>query len=323
MQLALHSWSQGQSASLTAQRLLGQKLQGRWVTRVRRIEVEAEEHVIAKMQEVLQHRYVDTTWQHMVAIRQRLLEYMEKREEPTILDGALMFLSDLLVKDRELTTVLTYHWQLQKAIEIFDSINLKENWLWHAYGVCLRRMGGLVPHRQAKALTKAHLEVIINDANINLDLRMAIQLAWKTGMRGSDLRRLNVGDVTVVAADAAIIVHLVGNKTDYYVQGTHIWADVGGEEAVRYYQRRKRETKDSPLFPFNNVEIARALRTVDPDYSGHSIRRGALTHLVLIGKTEDEILRLKTHKTKAGLATYLPLAQASLAKSTLDVSRLL
>lgn len=303
-------------------RILGQRLTG-WSSQVRPRNFETKETVVAKLEEVLQHRYVDSTWRHMVSIRERLRVYMEALRVDSVLDGALFFLTDLLLKEREKSSVLTYHWQLQKAIEIFDGMALKENWLWNAFGVCLRRMGALVPHRQAVAMTRDHFLRIVADNDIDINVRMAVLLAWKTGMRGSDLRRLNVGDVTVVAEEQAIIVHLVGNKTDYYVQGTHIWADVGSPEAVRYFQRRRREAKDSPLFPFSNAEITRALRRADPHYTGHSIRRGALSYLVLVGKTEEEILRLKTHRTREGLASYIPLAQASLAKSTLSVSRLL
>jgi integrase len=197
-----------------------------------------------------------------------------------------------------------------------------------------RQHGSVQTSKQA--LTVENLRAMMRACRPNLAGlrdRALISLGFATGLRRSDLVRLDLRDVSISARGLRIFIRR--GKTDQLGRGREIGVVAGkGEytDPVRWLERYidERGRWDGPLFVSVNaagveysrrrlgaamvgrvVKAAAARAGLDPSRIGaHSLRAGCVTTAIEAGVSESLVMTLTGHRSHQTLARYVRPARA-------------
>lgn len=165
--------------------------------------------------------------------------------------------------------------------------------------------------RQAVPLTKEHLRRVLRDTSTSMSTRRAILFCWLLALRAGDLRHIQRKDVV---NRPELLTHL-HNDAIIRMRGVK-----GSRPGARGYYRILplvglasqlkriilRQTPTSGLvFETTRTQIVRALKKIDPQYSAHSIRRGAATFLATAGVSTRHIRDHLGHQTTDSTRIYI------------------
>jgi len=267
----------------------------------------------------------------MVGISSVYLRLQQFREElPRAMRGlvasAVLFVQFLLDSGHlELSSAHQYCVLVASGYRLYDGVVLEDSsdrHLWALFRRALRRGGALVPKNQAPPLTPVQFAETIERKTLCMRMRLAILVAWLSAARGADLRSLKK-ERFVLEKRGTYTLDFTGTKTDPFQEG--LFSRITFPEAyiLPFEALMTSLGHDENVFPFSNHAITSALRATDPLLSAHSIRRGALTALLLRGSTLEDLRAFGRYRGVEGLLHYLPLARLPHLKKVEEMSRIL
>ncbi len=200
----------------------------------------------------------------------------------------------------------------------------------------LRKLGGNLPEGQAKPAEIAKVYAFVDNTQRMEDERMLIYLGWKAAARADDLQKLDPRQcrrITHHGRDLIVLTWRPTAQVNPFASGRMKSAQGRIKTCVLDCQERtptlwtwlQRRTTVTTL---NTAAIDRIVRKMDPAYSGHSLKRGALHHVLEKGANLDQIVRLARHANShdplpAQTRVYLPHVLLALAEGTQEATRLL
>ncbi len=178
----------------------------------------------------------------------------------------------------------------------------------------LQRLALLEQPKQATPLTLQQLQALLSDllGAKELEVAAAIALAWLTAGRLGEV--LKVPRQHLRYHDSPMSLKLSISKGVFGSQEKTIppgplsdivrhWAvSSSSPTASRYVSR---------LFNCTRVQVISALRRINPSLSGHSLRRGALTHADRIGVDSSDLQVMSGHRSTTMLQRYIGRACSS------------
>lgn len=217
-----------------------------------------------------------------------------------------------------------YLTNLSAALKAFHGLDIADEsdfHLWTMFRRSMSRQGARTPLHQAPPLSYDMMIAIVTDCTAQVQDRMAVLIGWLSAARGADLRNLTRERITLTGNELKL--DFTGAKNDPFQEGLHCTIDVPVEflEPLRAYLDQF--TPGSKPFPLTSDQLSAFLRQYDSNLSGHSIRRGALRHLLLQGASLEAIRIFGRYRTEEGLLHYLPLAELPRQRAIRDTSRLL
>jgi integrase len=182
-----------------------------------------------------------------------------------------------------------------------------------------------VPHRQAKALMRDDLLVVLESLKDARDKALLL-IGFAGGFRRSELVGLNATDIELVRQ--GIIIHLRRSKTDQEGVGRRIGIPLGRTRhcpvlAIERYQTRSGVTEGAIFRPIDRhgcmshtrlsgEAVSLVIREriagagLDPlGYSGHSLRAGLATSAAQYGASAWKIRQQTGHVSDAMLTRYI------------------
>lgn len=185
----------------------------------------------------------------------------------------------------------------------------------------LKRAGAMNPTRQAVPATKADVERAIG-LEPDPIVRAAVALAWYGAARISDVLSREARHFTEMSGYWS--VDWVGSKSDPFRlgQATGVALPMPQSETLRSLIRTTpAQQRVFSGLPFKRVVAA--LKRAGQSLTGHSLRRGALFHLLRSGVSLDVLRSVSRHSSQDALMRYLPGAEVPLVQRTAETSRLL
>lgn len=173
-------------------------------------------------------------------------------------------------------------------------------------------------YKQAVPLTRRHFRKILKDTrHNNTQQRAAIAVAWATGSRYSDLKKLQHKDITIF--DKAIRLRFRGIKGAALGSTTHIrWIPTVGQYRIAKYFLTRQAVD---MFTLSRATFTRPMKRINPNYSAHSPRRGAATLLAVMGVSTKKIQQFLGHKSKETTRRYIaPLPQQKESKQAIAMA---
>jgi len=172
-------------------------------------------------------------------------------------------------------------------------------------GLC--RLAALDTPKQAPILTYSNLKALVESLMMTQDKQMAalLALAWLLAGR--------LGEVVLLPTR-----HFLPLETPVRVKFTMLKGVYGAQEkciaegylcsVVCDWHRHllRKRTIPTRIFSLTPSQVISCLRDrIDPKLSGHSIRRGALTHADLRGSSSQDLMTLSSHKSSQMLQRYI------------------
>lgn len=288
---------------------------------------------VAKLQDsladTLSKTYSETYWASTQSIYTRFITFAQdlhaRKYKFTLVEMGLLWVQMLLDDGSiHVQSAPQYLTNLSSALKAFHGLNImdeEDSHLWTMFRRAMYREGALNPLHQAPPLKFETMLDIARDPSQPVMHRMSVVVAWLTAARGADLRILTRRRISLQGNELKL--DFTGAKNDPFRLGLHSTVVVPEEfiEPLRTYLESV--SPDQQPFPMTGDQITRLLRHYDPALSGHSIRRGALRHLLLLGASLGEIRVFGRYKTEEGLLHYLPLADLPLQRQMRTTSHLL
>ncbi|KAJ9469488.1 hypothetical protein DIPPA_24973, partial [Diplonema papillatum] len=178
----------------------------------------------------------------------------------------------------------------------------------------LKRAGAMKPSKQAVPVTKDELHLAVA-LEADPRVRVALALAWQGAARVDDVLTRKAEHVTESAGFWA--VNWVGSKSDPFRLGqvTGVILPPAQDQELRTLLSQTPPGRLLfPDLPFRRVVTA--LKRANISLSGHSLRRGALFHLLRSGIDLKVIQSVSRHTTLSALMRYLPEAEVPLVRNT-------
>lgn len=216
----------------------------------------------------------------------RLQLFLEMNELPLDDANGALFIHSLDV------SVQAKHTYARNLANVFRKRGLPHMALT-LFGTALKSRGALVPLHQARPMTKADLLRICRHL-ADLPARLLL-LAWKTASRWDEVQRLKSSSFLFVSPQEIIIYFGQVTKTSRVAPFRPDLLCVvrgDGTQQLESFIREARHTKlkDEPLFPFETQKIRELL--LPYNYSAHSIKRGAIMHLLNILPEGSHLLNI-------------------------------
>jgi len=200
----------------------------------------------------------------------------------------------------------------------------------------LRRNGSDLPEHQADPLPKELLYQVL--VGIDPHLRVLLYCMWKTASRADDFSGEQRGRLPRMANTPAkhmtvscftrigqnqIRVHFPSTKTGVLEEVAIIEGETPWIEEVSAYLNQRRSTSR-----FTNLTTADVAEALPPGYTAHSIKRGAIEHLVRAGVPLERIHLLSKHRDPAReispmLRRYMSEEALGMGQRTWEMTRLL
>ncbi|KAJ9435457.1 hypothetical protein DIPPA_22138 [Diplonema papillatum] len=174
------------------------------------------------------------------------------------------------------------------------------------------------PSKQAVPVTKDELHLAVA-LEADPRVRVALALAWQGAARVDDVLTRKAEHVTESAGFWA--VNWVGSKSDPFRLGqvTGVILPPAQDQELRTLLSQTPPGRLLfPDLPFRRVVTA--LKRANISLSGHSLRRGALFHLLRSGIDLKVIQSVSRHTTLSALMRYLPEAEVPLVRNTARAS---
>ncbi len=189
----------------------------------------------------------------------------------------------------------------------------------------LARLAALESPKQAPLLVFADLTSLVDRLLARKEREMAalIALAWLLAGR--------LGEVALIPRD-----HFFPEESPVRVKFTRMKGVFGAQEkslaegflcsVVCKWHRRlsRKQTPPRRLFSLSPSQVIACLRKeVNPRLSGHSIRRGALTHGDQRGSSSHDLMALSSHKSTQMLQRYIGRASSDRREAMLRAGSIL
>ena len=263
-----------------------------------------------------------STWRGQISVARRMMDFRVQWEawtgHPLAVDEAiLLWLSKKSVVDGLKPSALLQYLQNLKAWAKRAGFLEHPTPMLRDLERSYKRSGALRPSRQAVPADLATVRQAI-DGESSPVVRVALEVAFKAAARVGDLLKLDVRALSF--EDSYVGFDWSGGKSDPFRLGRTTGVALS-PQAFDFLQTRCRSLPpDAPAFPTTRQKLVAALRRVDPQLSGHSLRRGALMHLMQKGHSLAEMMSVSRHATVESLLHYIPLAKAHPAREAVRVS---
>ena len=175
----------------------------------------------------------------------------------------------------------------------------------------LRRAAALEPVDQAPPATKE--EVLATRARLAWDESGQILLLWKTAARHSDFQEVTMDSLIELGADGdmwAWSLRTDMHKGDPFGEGTGLEFVVTGAEHELLRRWKASRLPKEKLLPMTYQRLMAILKETNPEFSEHSLKRGALICMMNSGVDKETLRVLAKHDDLRQLLTYLPVAAA-------------
>ncbi|KAJ9435067.1 hypothetical protein DIPPA_31853, partial [Diplonema papillatum] len=182
----------------------------------------------------------------------------------------------------------------------------------------LKRAGAMKPSKQAVPVTKDELHHAVR-LESDPGVRVALALAWQGAARVDDVLTRKAEHITEGAGFWA--VNWVGSKSDPFRLGQVTGVILPPAQDQELRSLLSQTPPGRLLFP--NIPFRRvvsALKRANLSLTGHSLRRGALFHLLRSGVDLRVIQSVSRHTTLSALMRYLPEAEVPLVRNTAEAS---
>ena len=282
--------------------------------------------VAKKAAQTLGDALAPSTWKGLEGCHRRLLQF---REEWAVTTGTLLpwdlciiYWVQRLLSDRTApiaeSSALEY---CSRAVSSLARMGTKlDSPLLRDFVRALKRKGGLRPHRQAKPATSEVVATVLEQTT-DPDTCLAIAVAWCGAARVSDVLRLRSTDLSFEGGFVAI--NWSETKSDPFRIGVTTGVHVA-ERWMGMLRTKVLGLKAGELLVESTYRrVVAALQKVDPELSGHSLRRGALAELLEQGICLESLRQLSRHSSLDALARYLPAGKISLARDSATTSLVL
>jgi len=212
--------------------------------------------------------------------------------------SAALFIVDLFY-DEERRETLTINGLYQYAKDVSAACGQGRCESWAEEGIIylpkvmkiLYNMGATVPLRQAKPMTFEHAYLALKIPGWTEEERLTVYAMWKTASRDVDIVTLSASDCRkeVEAGETLIVFEWIpkenqsgaGSGRTKNSHGKVLTCVVNAKEHTerlwKYIEKRKKAKK--PFTSLTEEQIIKVLQRLDPEYTGHSPKRGALNHL--------------------------------------------
>lgn len=207
----------------------------------------------------------------------------------------------------------TWYGQRTKTLSEWDDFYMQD------YQAALQRKGELV-HRKAKPLSAAHLVEACRRTK-EVDLRVGLMVAWQTGPRCNDLQQMRVKD----------LIHLEDHLWDFTFP-THkaSYTPVTDRSYLPAETHRElmellmgKDAESKPFGRFYAARVTQLLKQVNPEYTGHSIKRGSIIEALLRGARLEQARVKAKHKREVQTQEYVPPGLIAEIQGTKDLSKFL
>jgi len=215
---------------------------------------------------------------------------------------------------------------------------------------CLNRvlvkMGAKIPTFQAQPITRSQVYSIVDNSSIPEHQRIILLITWKCAGRADDMEKALSDDCAFVKHEGVeyLVIrwrpqakedglgHLKMPGSGCLKNLTHGLGSSCVVDCGEYLQRVKdyiRSRKGLPLSPYTTEQVTAFLKKhVSPDLSAHSVKRGALQHLLEVGVDIRLVIEVARHSPKIdwipmATRTYLQSIALALAIGTQKATRLL
>ncbi|KAK7201559.1 hypothetical protein NESM_000220200 [Novymonas esmeraldas] len=226
------------------------------------------------------------TWSQMRSLWTRFSLFRDLYDMPLDQHAAALFVHSLSV------SVQTKHTYARNLINIFRKLQISHAELT-LMDTVLRARGALIPMQQARAMTRVDLLGICQV--IGLPVSSWLILAWKTASRWDEIARLQADSFLSVTETEIVVYFGTETKTsrtkpfrpDLYcvIRGD------GTPTLARTIAQKIRSTqKGEPLFPMSTARLRELL--TPHGYSAHSVKRGAIMHLLSVLPEASPLLQL-------------------------------
>lgn len=187
-------------------------------------------------------------------------------------------------------TLLSYLSAISVAAQMMSlTIDMKK---WKRIVRRAKLMRALHVAVQAIPITQREIRQILKDLSIHMDVRRALALMWSLGLRHADLRHIAVKDISHFR-NGVIRIRCRGLKGQEFcpTRGRYRFLRVTGIAGfLNQYLSKDRLSKldgEDLLFTASRFRCVRAMRNLPPrrgmsvptNFTSHSPRRGAATHL--------------------------------------------
>lgn len=304
------------------QELFLSKLEGNRLSRAKIPNVAANiEHLVA---ERLLGSRAESTWSGLSSVWKQFLVFSDMLYT---VDGdvlgqdwkIMMFLeTKLQAKLIQPPSAYTYLKELRMSSQKLD-IPMDLTAL-HEYGEALKRGGALRSENQAPPAHRADVEASL--LLLSEDEGIGMIVAWKTSSRIGEIQYLLKENFQWIRDDLWAITFPF-SKSDPYRLGTTLTTHLGTAWSERLRAAVDALPPGGQLSTLTTRRAAAVLGRVRQELTAHSIKRGALTAMLLAGAPLNLIQIMAKHKDLDMLLHYLPRVEVALAMGAHECTRLI
>jgi hypothetical protein len=231
---------------------------------------------ISRVQAAMMNMWAATTFHDRRLLIERWFRWcVHYKQEPTA-QSAVMFV--MSIRNLKVQGQLAY----AKAMSgTFKQLGWERQDLL-SLATALRAQGGAIPYSQAKPLLKADL-IWWLDRMTDPMLRLTTMVCWKTASRWGEMTLLTTENFIVVTPEEVIVSWSTlpkGRKADPYTPS--MYTVIRGPWTAEIARHLKSIKHQRPFCPWSTEQLDYELSRIDrlKEYSGHSFKRGAATHVV-------------------------------------------
>lgn len=260
------------------------------------------------LEEILSQELEESTWEGYARTWSEMERYFATYGLLyTELNASLFLVAIFLDKTRKMSIGTLY--QYAKQISAVGG-RLPEESGW-ADGTLRRvkkvlvKMGALIPEQQALPFTIDDLEKVLTGSRLNEDQRMLILLGFLTASRADDLSKALAADAEKVRVDGRWVIVVRWRprwaqgrgsgrlKNSRNGVGHSCVVDAGSyTDRLWMYVRRRQGKSMSDL---DATGLGKLLQKINSEYSGHSLKRGCLTEMLMRDVPIHLIIRMARH----------------------------
>lgn len=269
---------------------------------------------ILQADEVLGHRLADATLDQTASILHQFLAFCAAQKEVEFqtleLDMQIVFWIEWKRGNGSLHRSSPAMYAKKMALVYFKAFRRRSEVL-HDYQQAMNRMPENQPEG-ARPLTPEELDALLRAAP-NDEIFFHILLMWGTASRADDMLTLRPVDIEIVQVPPdprhyAWVTWRQGTKGRAHEQADAI--ALTPRQAMDLQEFLDSRPLNAPLFTLEADQLTDQLRTaldtIDPRVSSHSVKKGALTHLLQQGHDASSVSHKAKHMDLKLLRSYVP-----------------
>jgi hypothetical protein len=264
----------------------------------------------------LKEMWSNNTWDSYASTYNQWKVYAEQLPEGLPFTWQIMmYLEDAVNHPTDFISVGTAYSYSKRLGSMFHKMDIALDWtLLRCFRRALKRRGALVPESQALPLTADHYKVLVGALlqEGQLQWAVALMLAWRTASRLDEILNRKVDDISFASEpddeQQKVFIRFAGHKGDPFQLFGSIPLFLTKRESSFLRTLCRSRMPGTELLTCNSNQVITCLQRMDPTYTGHSIKRGALL-VMLINDVPLELIRIfAKHESIKQLLTYLPSA---------------